>query len=321
MKSFIISGKIFCPFIALSLFMVLHGCGGGGGDSSGSSMIYSGIETQAVVTTSNAEDIATGAYSGGSIGPAFSAVQGTVDRPRYLQVIMALEKSMKDMELIGASEDVPGAVQKTASNTISGSCGGSASYTITYDDVTGDFSGSMNFNNYCSEAVTISGSVNVSGKIDLGTKEFLIFIFILNNINATDGTESETMEGTISFHREPSLHVEMTLLLRDNSSNKVYRMTDFRVNMSTGSDYIDIEMTGKFYHPDQGFVNVSTTAPFRIYSGDNHPSEGVLILEGYTGIAGGSTLARLTVLSASTYEIAADTDGDGVYDWSSVNSW
>lgn len=323
MKRIAISGRIFCRFLILSLFMVLSGCGGGGGDGGSSSMVYSGVETQAVVTTSNAEDIVNGAYFGVGFGSGYFAVEKRVGRLRYLQIIKVLEKSTEDMGLDSIEEEaVSGAVQKTASGTIYGSCGGSATTTITYDDVTGEFSGSMNFNHYCSETLTMSGGANLSGQIDLDTKAFIMAAYALNDVSVTYDGGSLTMRGTIVFHCQPSPDVEMTLLLRDNSDNKVYRMTDYIIHMSAESDYIEIGVTGKFYHPDYGFVDVSTTSPFRIYSGDGYdPSEGVLVLEGSTGLAGGSTLARLTALSASTYEIAADTDGDGSYDWSSVKSW
>jgi hypothetical protein len=89
------------------------------------------------------------------------------------------------------------------------------------------------------------------------------------------------------------------------------------MTLSKGTNYVDFQVSGKYYHPDYGYVNISTPTAFRIYSGSVWPSQGVLMLDGKTGIAGGSTRARLTVISSNAYEVEADTDGDGTYDWNS----
>ena len=69
-------------------------------------------------------------------------------------------------------------------------------------------------------------------------------------------------------------------------------------------------------------MDISNPTPFRIYSSDEKPSQGVLVVDGKTGIAGGSSKARLTVVSSTTYTVEADTDGDGAYDWNSgIKSW
>lgn len=87
--------------------------------------------------------------------------------------------------------------------------------------------------------------------------------------------------------------------------------------MTSASGYVSFTISGTYYDHDHGYVSVSTTTPFILYSGYDHPSQGVLIIDGRTGIAGGSTKARLTAITASTYRVEADTNGDGSYDWNS----
>jgi hypothetical protein len=88
--------------------------------------------------------------------------------------------------------------------------------------------------------------------------------------------------------------------------------------MSEGTGYVEVEIiSGRYYDPDYGYVEVYTEGPLRIDDGDDWPSDGVLVVTGDTGIAGGSTMARLTALSSTTYQVEADTNGDGTYDWDS----
>ena len=76
--------------------------------------------------------------------------------------------------------------------------------------------------------------------------------------------------------------------------------------------YLFYWWSGRYYDLDEGYVVVSTDSPFRVYDGDDWPSEGVLVVTG-----DGSTKARLTVLTSTTFRVEADTDGDGSYDFDS----
>ena len=71
-------------------------------------------------------------------------------------------------------------------------------------------------------------------------------------------------------------------------------------------------MSGRFYHPDYGFVVVSTQSVFKINSSDDFPSEGVLVAKGSNG-----SMAQLTVLSSTSLQVEADFDGNGTVDCSS----
>ena len=114
----------------------------------------------------------------------------------------------------------------------------------------------------------------------------------------------------------------MTMLLKDNNTKKVYKVKDYIMTLTEEVDYVDVEISGTYYDPDYGYVTVATTTPLRIYWGDTYPSAGVLVVTGNTGTAGGSTKARLTALSSTTYQVDADTNGDGIYDWNSgVLNW
>ena len=81
---------------------------------------------------------------------------------------------------------------------------------------------------------------------------------------------------------------------------------NYSMTVTDGLGYEEISFTGRFYHPDYGYVSVTTPTPFRINDGAIWPYQGVLLVTG----AGGAQ-ARLTAGAALDYRVEADTDGNG----------
>ncbi|RJQ15321.1 MAG: hypothetical protein C4560_10770 [Nitrospiraceae bacterium] len=207
----------------------------------------------------------------------------------------------------------------TDTGTIPGDCPvspGSATWNESYDDITGNFFGTINFNGYCSEGVTISGNTSYSGKVDVDTGEILQLSISYNSLIAVSGSDSFTSSGNISFNFGVTpMTVTLNLLLQDNRTLKICKLENYVMALTEGYYYVDINIvSGLFYNPDYGYVSVSTPTPLRIYDGDNWPSQGILVSTGKTGIGGDDTKARLTALSATQYKVEADTDGDRAYD-------
>src|SRR3990172_2050504 len=106
----------------------------------------------------------------------------------------------------------------------------------------------------------------------------------------------------------------MDLGLADTCKGKVHWVNNYAMTISVDEGYVEFTVSGKFYHPNHGFVVISTPTPFRINSGQNWPSQGVMILTGKN-----STKARLTVNSPptttpTTFVVAVDTNGDDTYE-------
>ena len=134
----------------------------------------------------------------------------------------------------------------------------------------------------------------------------------------TDG-DSFTIDGSITYDNlyASPIDAHMDILMRDDSTGKVFWSHNYFLSITGGANYIDFYILGRYYDPDYGYVDSESTTDFRIYDGDVWPSQGVLIIEGETGIAGGSTMARLTAGPPGIYEVDADTNGDGTWDWNS----
>jgi len=237
-------------------------------------------------------------------------------------VFKALEESIRHIDVTLALDGT--FFGATVSDTMYGNCGGSVPFTINYNEVTGDFTGTFSFNSYCEDDITISGNTSVSGNIDLITLEIYHYYhisFSFSSLQFTFDNDSFTLAGTIDYDDFSANPVtgNIDVKLRDDSTGVVYWTNDYSYSIEEYANYVEVEVfSGRYYDPEYGYVNISyTTTPFLTYDGDKWPSDGVLIIEGDTGIGGGSTMASLTANPSGTYEVDADTNGDGTYDWSS----
>lgn len=310
--------KLFLfSIIAFTLAFAFAGCsgggGGGGGDDAG--LVYSGLTTPATFTDSNAEEISGGALGAGLVGdgmmglPAPASVnQGSSEYHtknfRSVQVPLILRDSLDLVDFTSS-----GGVQATIhseSETIHDSCDGdgSMSYTASYNDVTGVFSGNFIFINYGCGETQINGSASFSGVFD--GSDFVSATFTFNNITGGD----LALHGTLSIDYSESPNViTFNACGQDPISGKIFKIENYTINLYDRVGYVEIEMTGTFYDPDFGYVNISTDQIFVLQEIDEWPSDGILI------ITGSNSKVRLTALTNTTCSVEGDFDGDDNYEW------
>ncbi len=172
------------------MFVALTACGGAGGDSDGNNITYIGETDPANITASNVEEfvdlaLGTSLLSNAIVTP-LNTGSTAAEKPNNLNILLADMVSgviQKTLPKISSTSQGDVSPQATTSDTIVGDCGGSYTYTITMDDVTGDFSGSMSFDNYCSGSIAMNGSYSLSGNYTetrclILVKEFLIFYYL-----------------------------------------------------------------------------------------------------------------------------------------------
>ena len=302
--------------ILLISFLATFGCGGGGGGGGGGGVEYTGVTTQATVNDTNADALATGAYDGGTAGssmtPIFGAVNqgGVNDLSRYVSLTRTLKDAISQVDVYAPEGIVEAGAIVQESGPLDGDCGGSGSYVISFNDQTGDFTGTFSFSALCSGGVTMSGSATFSGTFDEGAGEFVEFTITTSGFTAVSGADSFTLSGSITFNFQASpAIVSADLKLRDNVTEEVCWAHNYMMTVVEGSGYEDITFTGTFYHPDHGYVVVSTQIDIRIGDFDTYPSQGVLVVTG----AGGSK-ARLTAGPIGQYQVEVDADGDDTYE-------
>lgn len=326
MKGLLLIRKALPALHMVLLTILLNACGGGGSDGSGG-LSYSGSMKMAVINADNAVELMEGAYYGGPTTDSISAfrttgVSGDKAKP-FLQHSALLYswpiiKEIKKFTISGEVAPELRALQ-TVTDTIQGNCGGSLTSTLHVDDTSGNFTGTMQNDSYCEDGETTSGNVNVSGTVDLITLEIAYMEMSFDQLTVTFTSGSFTLSGTMSGNfDQSSLSLTLNYLIRDNGSGKVYRVENYVVSTIEGMEWVEITfLSGRYYHPDYGYVDLASVEPFMQYEGDFGPSSGELIITGAT-----PTKASLIALTANAFEVTADIDGDGTFEWSSgILNW
>ncbi|HRC99421.1 MAG TPA: hypothetical protein PLZ30_14785 [Deltaproteobacteria bacterium] len=320
--------KIFIDILILFL-LLLFGCSsgssGGGGDESAAESLYSGARSQATITADNAAQIILGTFYGSvmssSVPAPFGAVEGGAApetgrflTPRYL--VPPVENAI--VRLWGLKEaGAPSALSAVHNGQINepGDCGGSMNGTITIDDSTGAISGNVFYRNYCLPVYDLDriyyyGAVEFAGTYDPCTRD-LSLNMRLNGVTMSYQGQSIITSGTVTMEFTPdSMSIVLNTYSRYNETGKTHWYDNFTIT-AIGYDVCEeMSMSGRFYEPDHGYVDLSTEKPFVVFYGyDFFYSRGELIAAG-----AGNTCAKLTARSPITYMIEADTNGDGDYD-------
>jgi len=311
------------PLLAFSLMA----CGGGGG-SSPSASPYTGITTAAVITSTNANNIARSSYQGGDTSTAFvgplsastSETQNvsTASPPKVLSIVQVLKEiSGKACSQRFTSGRVAPRAVVSESGTLNDGYGGSVSYSLSVNDQTGAFTGSFTASNYHGDGGgTISGAMTVSGTYNIPSDVFDNINFTLSSVTVTDASSSVTVSGSVVLLNGNPTTGTVTLYLTDNVTGKTDWIENFTINVTEGLGYADATLSGKFYLHDYGFVVISTSTPFRFLAGNTYPSSGTMIV---TGASNGRV--KLTVVNSTSYTVGVDANGDGTYETSSSHTW
>jgi hypothetical protein len=310
------------------IFLLLTGgltglvsCGGGGGGGGGvSAPNYTGITTQAQINQGNAGIISIGAWLGGAPGVdinVFGSIQAVPAPPinpfPLDKTLSIFENFTRQINISLLAEPVYlGAVEQVNLDPIYGNCGGVVTGSGTVDDSTGAADLNVSFQNYCEDGGTINGPANLSGTIDLNILEPVQFTLSFNSLTFVATDQSITVKGTIGvdYNLTTTSLMTMSYIMKDNLLDKAYWYRDVLVEFNSGFGLTQIiSINGQYYDPDYGYVEMSLGDEIGWADTDDWPFGGSLIL---TGIMG--TKARLTFLDISTYQVDADTDGDGLYD-------
>jgi hypothetical protein len=211
---------------------------------------------------------------------------------------------------------------QTQSDTIDGGCGGTLAYSVTTDDATNAFSGSFTATNFCNNAATLNGNATISGNVSLEEPITANLLLTLNQFTLKNDPKSDvTVNGTVTgvMNETAGISATIEVLKRNNNLGKVFRINNYVVTILSLQMGDTIEgsagLTGRFYHPDYGYVDLSAPAPIQVSIDENF---NVAITSGTIVCTGNAnTKAKLTILSPTTFKVEADTNGDGIYEWDS----
>ena len=275
---------------------------------------FAGRTTQAVIDSANAKNLSGGAFAAGIT--RFEAARAGFNQDsmatrigafRPLRLPLVLQDSLQQVEKASKVVSLFKPAVETRSGTLQGDCGGRLSYSIDFIAEFGSFDGSFAFENYCDHGITFSGETDIDGTYEVGTGDILTAHFSFATL--TDG--AITLDGELSVDL---LHAPITVTFsaqsKDSESGQVYWIKDYSMNITESAGYIEIEIFGRFYHPDHGFVNLTPTEPFIVHDEDDWPTSGLFVIQGEK-----NTKAELSARDQFTFSVAIDTDGDVVFDW------
>ncbi len=283
---------------------------------------FAGTTSQAAITQTNAEALAAGAFAGGlttsgatnssSLNQSSNADQLDVFRP--LRFPLVLGDSLRRIDLGAAPIAFGRSNVTTERDNFEGSCGGELKSTLTLNWTSGKFSGSLLFADYCDGGIIISGQTDIDGTIEVITGDFNTATFLFDDLS--DG--SHTLDGQISMDfSDTPFAATFSAYSKNEKTGEVSWIKDYSLNLAELAGDVEIEIFGTFYHPDNGFVTLSTSESFIIHDEDDWPASGQLVIKG-----DGDTEARLIAIDQLRYSIEADTNGDGIFDWDSgILNW
>ena len=286
---------------------------------------YTGLTTPAVITTSNADNIARQAFAGGDLGanvmlaPVRGGDAGTAAGNPMAVTLVRLLSGAAAAALPAPSSARAPSPRSSIDNTESDGMGGTVHYTLSVNDWTGEFTGTFEFTNFHGDGGgVINGTVAVRGVV---SEYFIQFIFDFRSVTVVDGAVSVTAQGTADLTvGTGGGQAVLDLYFTDNGTGKCVWLSGYTVAVTDLGDATDIRTFGRIYLPDYGYVDVWTEAPFLYPTGGTFPTGGVITLTG-SPTGGGNCRARMAVVDADTYSLEVDADGDGSYEWTVTHAW
>lgn len=305
---------------AISLLMCACGGGGGGGGGVVVPATYSGITTQAVLTSDNAQAIVLGAWDGGRLpGDVFDAVP--------LSHISAYSGSDAGwLDLAGqlknlALKTIPTPQQVLPlvliiDEPLIPDCGGTGTAMITVDEATGTFSGPLNFVDFCTfgegGVETIwNGTMRIEGRLNVSDLSLIFLTMRFIDLNIADNSMDVALtEGHLTFTPTPGGTGETlsgNYVLRDNVTLDTFWINNYVIRVTYGLPNDTATLTGRYYDSDYGFVDITNptllTVPDTI-----RPTGGALL---FTGL---NSKARLTFNPDMSGLLELDANNDGIFE-------
>jgi hypothetical protein len=207
-----------------------------------------------------------------------------------------------------------GAGNKTVhrENVVYGNCGGSLSVAFDVDESTGEFDGTFDYQKFCEDGVTLDGRGQMNGVFEDGFNRFRQIRMTYNVISVDKSESSYKISGWIDIevHSGTSETDRMDIVLQDGVSGKTYWIHDYLVTFRSGYNDYDVEISGQYFDPDEGYVDIHTEQPVRFDSEHDWPLQGELKITGRD-----DAWVRMSYNPSGYCRFEADFDDDGQIDW------
>ncbi len=292
---------------------------------------YTGNSGQAAITPANAvaitmaglKGVSSFSYLGDLLKTSASVTPSLKDVPQSLEEAHA--RALNSIHNLQAAN----------TDTFYGNCGGSLSYSLDFNQNTGNIGGSFSADKYCNNGLHVDGSGTLSGSLAAsGSTLNVSLTATVNPTTITTDSEDITLKGTLTAHANgtsSNLNAGATgdFLNRDNLLGEVYWANNFVLTLTdlpsslpgvgsglpTGS--VGFTMTGRYYHPAYGYVDMTSDGPFTVANSSSSGTSGITFSGSLIANGANGTKCKLTPNGTSSFTVQVDTNGDGSYDWNS----
>lgn len=278
--------------LVVLLTMFLAACGSDSSDEAGSQLSYTGSTEPMELRADNTADLLASVASGALSTPVRST--GGAPAPS-VDVPIRLANTIRQ-NVISKNSSVQQKAIITGSYTVLGICGGSASVSYTFDDVTFDMSMSISYMNYCIDDVTYEGNIELTSTYD-----------DVNYITTATILAPE-------------------LVFRNNSNGDVFMIMNYDVVVVTDEDefgFLESETvdvsSAEYYYPVDGYISINTPVPLVYGPVPVLPLSGELEVVS-SAVATDYDKAKIVIPSivdpgTYDYDIYVDLAGDGNNDY------
>ncbi len=303
--------------LSLIAGLLLVACGGDDDDDESippaETPAYTGLETEATISTSNAESMVREMFGLGdaAIRSSTTAEEEAVEpkpEPYNILIPLALTETIERINTESASESVAAAKNLNIVTNCEEDQG-LIDYNINIDDLTGAFNGAMNYRDCLVAGFTLNGSAEISGNYDLVNDSFIKIDLDFSWFRGDSETVSyvATDKIGVEFIDDATTTTTLTDYVVTIDDLPVVRFEDYAITVTQDEAGKTLTLSGVFYHPDHGFATV-TTDGFLTFTEDNiWPYDGRVIMDGDT-----SSL-RIECWDNIQYTLWVDEDGDGEY--------
>lgn len=250
--------------------------------------------TQATIDEDNAQTLAIAATDGFNIG----------DNEAQLGVLFDNVLSNLQSQKSGIA----------ASGVVSGNCGGSATYPDNVDQQQNPITGTISFDNFCLDGGE-SGQVIASGQISfiaqVENDQLVSMAIELDNFVLSYNGNTVTINSTVAISQNLGnydVHFETSTEFT-GSQGQTLRVENLVIS---GNPISGVTISsGRIYHPDFGYVDISTTETLIFEGCDNgKPVSGTVLLEGSS-----DNTAELVFTSCTSYEVCMNGTTCTPYTW------
>lgn len=322
---------------------ILSGCGGGGSDgpSGSDSVQYTGNTNPAVITEDNANDITketfTGSEAATSANPTFAATSSQSRTSAFVtsKLLGHVDSLTNDLKANAALPN--GTTSATISVDYSDTCpvDGTVRFNGTFDDVTMLGNWTLSFVDCSDGDVIVNGSASLTANAyNADIDEYTDVELSFDNLHFVGVDPADRIDWQIgaSLHAEkiytgdlnPYTEIAtINMTLSENIGGASYKYENYVVEVEYDQYLVPsealVDVNGRLYHYLHGYVDVETITSLHYPTVNplTYPDSGGPLI--YTGEM--NKKIKLTPVSATQVNVAADTDGDDFYEYSITLPW